>query len=306
MTDPGGPAVRQETDPIDAQLALQRRILEALAAREAELDALRRAAGDENGRDEAPGSEAGGEAFARLRDRWLAAMERAVEMEERIAEVEGALPSSAAAPSTEGEDRDPDRPFAACTIVCRNYLAQARALLESLARHEPTARRYLLVLDAEPGSVDVGPGIELISPRRLGLPDFPGMSFKYGVVEFNTAVKPYLLSLLMEEYDEPEVVYFDPDILVLRRLDELRSALGSSDIVLTPHITEPIPRDGLTPTEPDIMISGAYNLGFIGLRRSEETRRFLGWWCDRLEDGCRIDVPNGAADSLGRRPRRPG
>jgi hypothetical protein len=41
------------------------------------------------------------------------------------------------------------------------------------------------------------------------------------------------------------------------------------------------------------MISGAYNLGFIALRRSEESLRFLRWWEERLEDGCRIDVPNG-------------
>ena len=79
----------------------------------------------------------------------------------------------------------------------------------------------------------------------------------------------------------------------MRRLDELREALAGSDIVLTPHITRPIPADGLSPSEPDIMVSGAYNLGFIAVRRTDEARRFLTWWEERLEDGCRIDVPSG-------------
>ncbi len=281
-----------------AQLSLQRRILEVMAEREAELLRLRRtrAPMTERDSDVAPGADERPHDGARrgLRDRWLAAKERVVECEARVADLERALADAAAGrASGDAATHAPDRPFAACTIVCRNYLAHARALLESLERTEPQVRRYLLVLDAEPGTVDVPSGVEVVSPRRLEVPDFPGMSFKYGVVEFNTAVKPYLLSLLFDGYGEEEVVYFDPDILVLRRLDELRAAMASADIVLTPHITRPIPDDGLTPTEPDIMVSGAYNLGFIGVRRSDETRRFLAWWEHRLEDGCRIDVPNG-------------
>ena len=283
-------------ESVEAQLVLQRRILRTLAAREAELRALRYS---EAARDDGPAREAIGgattDAAGRrdgLRRRWLAAKAYIVECEERIATLEHELARGAAS-AARPADGDIDRPIAACTIVCRNYLAHARALLESLGRAEPTVRRYLLVLDAEPDEIDVDPGVEVISPRRLRLPDFAAMSFKYGIVEFNTAVKPYLLSLLFDDYGEEEVAYFDPDILVMRRLDELRRMLAGADIVLTPHITQPIPDDGLAPSEPDIMVSGAYNLGFIAVRRTEEARRFLTWWERRLEDGCRIDVPNG-------------
>ncbi|MDH3732273.1 MAG: hypothetical protein OEU54_02020 [Gemmatimonadota bacterium] len=278
-------------DPISVkrQLGLQRRILETLAGREDEIRGLRRSVDEDV--DSAGAAEVSGPRDA-LRERWLAEKVRVVECEERIAELErelGSVGRGAAAPGI----ADLDRPYAACTIVCRNYLAHARALLESLAAAEPTVRRYLLVLDGDVEEGEVDSGVEVVSPGRLAVPDFAGMSFKYGVVEFNTAVKPYLLSLLFEEYGEEEVVYFDPDILVMRRLDELRIALARADIVLTPHITRPIPEDGLTPTEPDIMVSGAYNLGFIALRHTAEARRFLGWWERRLEDGCRIDVANG-------------
>ena len=283
-------------DPVEAQLVLQRRILRTLADRETELRALRyaeAACGDAGGEaaDDRPEATAVGRGDG-LRRRWLAAKAYVVECEERIDVLERELARAGAAAAV-GTGGDLDRPIAACTIVCQNYLAHARALLESIGDAEPTARRYLLVLDAEPDEIDAVPGVEIISPRRLRVPDFAAMSFKYGIVEFNTAVKPYLLSLLFDEYGEDEVAYFDPDILVMRRLDELRRMLDGADIVLTPHITRPIPDDGLAPSEPDIMVSGAYNLGFIAVRRTEEARRFLEWWERRLEDGCRIDVPGG-------------
>jgi hypothetical protein len=135
--------------------------------------------------------------------------------------------------------------------------------------------------------------VTLVEPRELEIPNFFEMCFKYGVVELSTAVKPYLLSLLGERYGEEEVVYLDPDILILRPLDELRPALDGGGIVLTPHILRPLPVDGKRPNEQDIMISGAFNLGFIALRRSAETREFLSWWEERLQDGCRIDVAHG-------------
>jgi glycosyltransferase involved in cell wall biosynthesis/SAM-dependent methyltransferase len=47
------------------------------------------------------------------------------------------------------------------------------------------------------------------------------------------------------------------------------------------------------PREQDILISGAYNLGFIALRRSPESSRLLEWWRERLNDMCRVDPANG-------------
>src|SRR5207302_11017910 len=78
-----------------------------------------------------------------------------------------------------------------------------------------------------------------------------------------------------------------------RPLDQVKNALDSAPIVLTPHVLSPIPRDGLKPSEQDMLISGAYNLGFLAIREAPETREFLGWWDERLRDDCRVDVPNG-------------
>ena len=185
------------------------------------------------------------------------------------------------------------KPFCAATIISRNYLAQARVLARSFLQHEPESRFYLLAVDRLPEDEDPGAGVTVVDPRELAIPTFWEMCFKYGIVEFNTAVKPYFLSLLFERYGEDEVAYFDPDILVMRPLDELRAALDAGSIVLTPHITRPVPLDGKRPSEQDIMVSGAFNLGFLGLSRSTEAAEFLAWWRERLQDGCRIDVSQG-------------
>ncbi len=187
----------------------------------------------------------------------------------------------------------PHRPLAAVTIISRNYLAQARTVAKTFLQHEPESRFYLLVVDGLPEGEDFGADVTSIDLEELDIPNLHDMCFKYGVVEFSTAVKPYLLSLLLSKYGEDEAIYFDPDIMIMRRLVELRDALTEGDIVLTPHIMRPLPIDGRRPSEQDIMISGAYNLGFIALRRSPQSEELLTWWEQRLEDGCRIDVPRG-------------
>jgi SAM-dependent methyltransferase/glycosyltransferase involved in cell wall biosynthesis len=182
---------------------------------------------------------------------------------------------------------------AACTIIARNYQSYAMVLAESYLRHEPGARFYLLVVDGRPAESAVPEGIHVVTGEELGLPSFYEMAFKYDVTELCTAVKPAFLSMLLNERGEGSVAYLDPDILVLRPLAELKDALRQSDIVLIPHLLDPIPRDGHKPSEQDILIAGAYNLGFLALKAGPEAARLLAWWGARLEDGCRVDPAHG-------------
>ncbi|MDX6567252.1 MAG: hypothetical protein QOE10_2914, partial [Gaiellales bacterium] len=181
----------------------------------------------------------------------------------------------------------------ACTIISRNYLGQARVLADSYFTHHPDGRFYLLIVDRLPAETELDPRIVLVDPAELPLVDLYDMCFKYDVVELATAVKPALLIFLMERYHEERVMYIDPDILITRPMTEVFEALDHADIVLTPHLNAPIPDDGHTPREQDILISGAYNLGFIALRDSPESARLLGWWREHLNDRCRVDPANG-------------
>ena len=63
------------------------------------------------------------------------------------------------------------------------------------------------------------------------------------------------------------VCYLDPDIEVFASLDEIEPLARRHSIVLTPHTTTPMPRDGLLPSEKTIRLAGVFNLGFIAVSR---------------------------------------
>jgi hypothetical protein len=186
------------------------------------------------------------------------------------------------------------RPPAACTIVSRNYLSYARVLAKSYAQHEPGSRFYLLIVDGLPEGAEVGADVCLLGPEDLDIPYFYEMCFEYDVAELCTAVKPSLLLLLFNRFQEEEVIFLDPDILVMRPLLELREPLAKASIVLTPNLLKPLPKDGRRPCDQDILLAGTFNLGFIALRKTDEAQRFLHWWEDRLHDGgALVHVPAG-------------
>jgi glycosyltransferase involved in cell wall biosynthesis len=180
-----------------------------------------------------------------------------------------------------------------CTIVSANYLAFARVLAASLAEHHPEARVVVLLVDRIDGRFDPDlEAFELLEVEELtALPNALPFLFKYTVLEANTAVKPYLLEHLMSQGAE-RLLYLDPDIQLFGRLELVEEALGQSNIVLTPHLTAPIEDDRL-PDELAIMRSGSYNLGFLGLAKSNTSETFLRWWEERIFDRCVSRVEQG-------------
>jgi SAM-dependent methyltransferase len=177
-----------------------------------------------------------------------------------------------------------------CTIIARNYLAHARTLAASFLEHHPDATCVVLVIDEINDAFD--PGGEqavIVGPGDLGFKpgEFADMAARYDVLELSTAVKPWLLRHMLEHYDDGSgIAYFDPDIQVHSRMVELEEMLAAHAVVLTPHLTEAMPRDGKRPDEPALLIAGAFNLGFIGLSRSDDAYWLLDWWGERLKRDC--------------------
>lgn len=181
---------------------------------------------------------------------------------------------------------------ALCTIVSKNYLAAARVLMEGAARHAPDVDRVVLLVDRVEGCFDPArENFRVLLSEELAIPDSRWFHFRYSILELNTAVKPFLIERLLEEgYDS--VVYLDPDIQIHSPLDEIWQGLENHNAVLTPHLDRPIDDDKY-PSEIDILRTGAYNLGFIGLRRSSETLEFVRWWARRMERYCVVDLAGG-------------
>ena len=183
----------------------------------------------------------------------------------------------------------------AFTICSANYLAQALALGDSLLAHNPT---YHFIIGLVDEIDEVHPIVKsvhytLIPIKEIGIPDFDTFCAQYNITELNTAVKPFYFSYLFEKNEDVKsIVYLDPDIFVYHPFELLENHLTSNQIVLTPHITKPI-NDDKYPTETDFLNAGIYNLGFIALRRGNESLALITWWKERLAHLCKINFENG-------------
>jgi glycosyltransferase involved in cell wall biosynthesis/SAM-dependent methyltransferase len=174
-----------------------------------------------------------------------------------------------------------------CTIIARNYVAHARVLAESFRKVHPEGTCSVLVIDDPSGYIEPAEEpFELLTIDRIGLPDPARMAAAYDVMELSTAVKPWLLRTLLDRPGVDSVIYLDPDIQVFSSLEEVVERALRHDVVLTPHFTAPLPRDGRKPSEEDILIAGSYNLGFIALGAGETAHALLDWWSERLENDC--------------------
>lgn len=180
-----------------------------------------------------------------------------------------------------------------CTIIAWNYLAQARVLAASLLETNPDAHLVVLVVDRgptpEPG---IQESFEILMVDELGIDGFEPMTFRYTLVELTTSVKPFLLEFLLRTRQLPHVIYLDPDVQVMSTLHGIVACFREAVVLLTPHVLAPI-KEGGTPSEEGILLSGCFNLGFIGVRADPEAYRMLAWWQSRLRMRCLIDTAKG-------------
>ncbi len=159
-------------------------------------------------------------------------------------------------------------------------------LQASFREHHPDQQVFVLIvadLDLQTKAAFEGYGYTPVFVQEIGLRDLRAEAMKYDILELNTNVKPTFLKFLFREYGLDELIYLDPDIFVYAPFTEVYDQLSRANIVLTPHMTTPV-NDGKGPSEQEMLYNGTYNLGFIGLRRSQETGRLLDWWEERCLD----------------------
>ena len=183
---------------------------------------------------------------------------------------------------------------AICTVITHNRIAYARALFDSVNQHNSGFSCYALVIDAPAKTAELREtGFEIISLHSLQLDRATDLLFQYTPFELCCALKPAVLRFLFEKLGHEQAIYLDSDILVLSALGGLLEQFDSFDILVTPHLDAPYPADGKKPDDAHVMLSGVFNLGFIGVKNSEQGRAFLQWWMGKLEDGCVQDHFNG-------------
>lgn len=164
-----------------------------------------------------------------------------------------------------------------CTIATAAMLPQVSVLRDSLFAHGVTELHVLLI--EHPARVAKLraelPELRLLGPNQLGCPRWLQLAFADEAPGVAAALKPALLATLLAEGN---VVYLDPEIEVFAPLTEIEAALGEADVVVTPHVSQPLPDDGKLPTMADVLASGQFNLGFVGVRKSSESAALLSAW----------------------------
>ena len=187
------------------------------------------------------------------------------------------------------------------TSVTLAYLAKARVLAKSVHQHDPSTTVYLVLAEPAPDWLRTGvesgsePFDRLITVEDLQIPDWRVWLFQHDVVEACTALKGAALVNLLEEQGEDRVLYLDPDVLVLSPLGELFDHLERHALLLTPHCPDAEDElEAIVFNEISSLAHGVYNLGFLGVSRSAEGRRFAAWWWHRLYHFCQDNIPRWA------------
>jgi hypothetical protein len=183
------------------------------------------------------------------------------------------------------------------TSAAPNYLGKVRTLVASLKKHHPELELHLVVAEL-PAAAAIDAEAEglasVMSLADLGSAGDPGWLFAHSIVELCTAVKGAALELLLARDDTEAVIYLDPDIVLFSRLDDLLAELRDSSIALTPHLLRPEAElDAIRDNEICALRHGAFNLGFVGVRNTEQGRSFVAWWRERLDKFCWAEPESG-------------
>jgi hypothetical protein len=184
------------------------------------------------------------------------------------------------------------------TIVAKNYTGLAQ-VLEASVRKNSNADFFIFTADEWNGATLLKqslPDNVLTAREILGMnaDEWEQMAFKYNLVEFCTAIKAACFQYLFTKGYE-KLLYMDPDVYVFNPLQPVFEQLSEKSILVTPHILS-----AQTPFKGHyddhlFLLNGTFNLGFIGLKRSITTEKFLQWWHHRLVEHSFFDNDRGTA-----------
>jgi hypothetical protein len=182
---------------------------------------------------------------------------------------------------------------AAATIVAKNHLSLARVVAQSFSKQHPEIRFVVFLADEidgyfEPDNED----FEVLPLSKLGLEGKDRLCFRYPQQSLSYACTPMLIEYLLNS-GFGRVLFFKQESMVLARMDDALERLQSCSVLLTPHLVDPLAGCDATERELTILLSGVYNIGFVGMSESESSRRLLSWWSERTFSSCDHAVDQG-------------
>jgi glycosyltransferase involved in cell wall biosynthesis len=177
------------------------------------------------------------------------------------------------------------REVAVYTVATQSYFHFAKTLMESIERHEWDVDAYVFLVDGDPRSPELQSDlfVTLSLDDLFTVPPKPRL-FRYTAQEMSASIKPIAMEHLFR-LGYGKVIFLDADTLVLGPVDTIVSRLDHAEVLLTPHITEPLV-DASHPNELDIIRAGTMNSGFFAARICRGAEAFLKWWQGKLATQC--------------------
>jgi hypothetical protein len=181
----------------------------------------------------------------------------------------------------------------AATIVAKPCLSYARVLARSFQAVHPDVPFFVLLADDVDGRFDpAAEPFRLVRLVDLDIPAIERFRFHHAQQPLSYASTPFLIEHLLDA-GARRIVFLKQESLVLGDHSSLFDLLERHSIVLTPHLIAPLDGPDRVARELNILQSGIFNAGLVGVADAPVTRRFLRWWQDRLHADCRHSVPEG-------------
>lgn len=190
------------------------------------------------------------------------------------------------------------------TISALNYAARAEVVCRTFKKFHPDIPFHFFVMDDPDGSRSkkvlksqaklffINDLVRFYEKQPGRVPIF-AMLFPYDVMEASTSIKPFILLQMFEEYGYDEVIFIDPDTMITESFDSIWSSFKDGDILLTPHLLTFGDEEEAGIGEKAVLMSGIFNLGFIGVANKPKVKEFLNWWGRRLVKFCVKDPASG-------------
>jgi hypothetical protein len=185
-----------------------------------------------------------------------------------------------------------DKNNAFCTISTFSHLHQALTLARSIQRHHCQSRFYILL--AENVTPDLADRLQkehseikihYVFLDQLNAPEcvIRRMAFYYSPFEFCCALRGYLHRYMYDFTGHSQWIFLDGDTYALADMRNVFEQLNSANILLSPHLRKPIDVTNAPHLEWNVLWAGVYNGGFLAINKTSESKKFIDWFCVRLE-----------------------
>ncbi len=171
----------------------------------------------------------------------------------------------------------------------------ARAAAASFQTHNQGYSFFIGLIDnADEKADEWYKGYKIINCKDIGVGHLDEMATRYNISELSCALKSYFCDfVLRSEPKAEEILYLDSDLYIYSAFTIVEQLHHQYDILLTPHLINPMVFDGKQPDEIAYLATGTYNGGFFSIKVSENSRLFIKWWCERMRYYCLYKIGQG-------------